>query len=64
MNGAHKWCWLKHAAHLAQQDGESIRENVYRNGYMRAKSLEGARSEIARRAGVDETQVQLQENGE
>jgi hypothetical protein len=62
MNSVGKWCWLRHHAWLEQQAGESMHETIYRNGYMKAETLEDARREIARRAGAAADEVQLELN--
>jgi hypothetical protein len=46
-----KWVWPEPRPHKQLKAGETVSENVCRNGYLRAESLEGAWAEIVRRAG-------------
>jgi hypothetical protein len=62
MHSATKWCWLQHKGWSPQQDGETVKQNIHRNGYIHAADLAAARAEIASRASAAADEVQLELN--
>jgi hypothetical protein len=57
MHSPSKWVWLEPREHHVMRAGETVRENVYPNGYMKAETLEDERWEIARRASAAADEV-------
>jgi hypothetical protein len=62
MHSATKWCWLRYREWSPQSAGETVRQNIHRNGYIHAANLNNARVEIARRANAVADEVQLELN--